>query len=256
MSKQKRIFIVHGWGGNPEEGIFPWLKSELQKKGFTVFSLSMPEPSNPQLDKWVNFLKQQIGVPNNKTILFGHSIGAQTILRYLEGLNEKEHIGGAVFLAGWAHLTDEAYEEENEKAIAKPWLETPLNWSKIKSRAGKFTAIFSADDSVVPISDAEIFKNNLGTKIIIENGKGHFDTDSGIKELPSALEAILEISEKRINTLTKILGVLLIVVGIFSLVTPFTPGSWLFFVGLGMLGFRMLFWKKIKKNLLNKASTK
>ena len=25
----KRVFIVHGWGGHPDEGWFPWLSSEL-----------------------------------------------------------------------------------------------------------------------------------------------------------------------------------------------------------------------------------
>jgi len=29
----KRVFIIHGWGGNPEEGWLPWLKKELEAKG-------------------------------------------------------------------------------------------------------------------------------------------------------------------------------------------------------------------------------
>ena len=44
----------------------------------------------------------------------------------------------------------------------------------------------------------------------------------------------------------KIIGILLIIIGLLALVTPFTPGSWLIFVGLEFLGFRMLFWDKIK----------
>src|SRR3989338_9637261 len=107
---QKRVFIIHGWDGYPEEGIFPWLKEELQNRGFTVSNPAMPEPLNPQIGTWVSFLKKQIGTPGKDTILIGHSIGAQTILRYLESLNESENIGGAVFLAGWTHLTKEAYE--------------------------------------------------------------------------------------------------------------------------------------------------
>ena len=26
----RRVFIIHGWGGYPEEGWFPWLKKELK----------------------------------------------------------------------------------------------------------------------------------------------------------------------------------------------------------------------------------
>ena len=110
---------------------------------------------------------------------------------------KNKKIGGAVFLAGWIHLTDKAYETKEDVKIAKPWLETPLNWNVIKSRTNKFTGIFSDDDPFVPISDAQIFENNLEAKIIIEHKKKHFGGNSGIKKLPSALCAILEIAEKK-----------------------------------------------------------
>ncbi len=190
----KRVFIIHGWDGSPEEGIFPWLKKELQNRGFAVFNPSMPDPLKPKIKIWVEFLKKQVGTPDENTILFGHSIGVQTILRYLESLPENTKIGGAVFMAGWVHLTDEAYEVEEDVEIAKPWLKTPLDWNKIKSHSNKFICIFSDNDPLVPISDAEIFKSELGAKIIIEHGKEHFSGDSGIKELPSALDSILKMS--------------------------------------------------------------
>jgi len=44
----------------------------------------------------------------------------------------------------------------------------------------------------------------------------------------------------------KTIGLLLIMIGLAALFTPFTPGSWLIFVGLELLGFRMVFWDKIK----------
>ncbi|MHC4265153.1 MAG: hypothetical protein ACYSUK_04380 [Planctomycetota bacterium] len=43
--------------------------------------------------------------------------------------------------------------------------------------------------------------------------------------------------------LKKIIGVILILIGLFALVTPFTPGSWLALIGLemlGLLGVRLL----------------
>ncbi len=48
------------------------------------------------------------------------------------------------------------------------------------------------------------------------------------------------------NTWKKIIGIVLIIIGFLSLITPFTPGSWLIFVGLGLLGIRLAFWEKIK----------
>lgn len=189
----KRVFIIHGWDGSPDEGIFPWLKKELEAKSFQVFNPAMPEPLNPQIDPWVKFLAEQVGIPDKDTIFFGHSIGSQTILRYLESLPEDIKVGGAVFLAPWVNLNPVAYETDEDLIIAKPWLETKLGWDKVKSHTNKFVAIFSDDDVLVPISDSKIFESELGAKIIIEHGKGHFSGDTGIKELSSALESVLKI---------------------------------------------------------------
>lgn len=42
-----------------------------------------------------------------------------------------------------------------------------------------------------------------------------------------------------------LIGVLCIVLGLLALVTPLTPGSWLVFVGLEFIGFRLALWHKI-----------
>jgi Ser-tRNA(Ala) deacylase AlaX len=112
----------------------------------------------------------------------------------LESLPKEAKIGGVVFLAGWVNLTDNANEVEEDKEIARPWIKTSIGWDKIKSHTRKFIGIFSDDDPLVPITDSKIFKNQLGAKIIVEHGKQHFSGSSGIKELPSALNAVLEIA--------------------------------------------------------------
>ncbi len=43
----------------------------------------------------------------------------------------------------------------------------------------------------------------------------------------------------------KILGVVLIMLGLFALLTPFSPGSWLALIGLELLGFSILLEKKL-----------
>lgn len=190
----KRVFIIHGWDGAPEEGVFPWLKSELEKKGFVVFNPAMPNPLEPRIEEWVPFLAEQVGTPDEDTYFVGHSIGAQTVLRYVASLSEGPSVGGAVFLAGWLNLTDAAYEDEDDREIGRPWRETPIDWENAKRRARKYVAIFSDDDPVVPFSDNEIFREKLGAEIIVEHGKEHFSGSTGIKALPSLLGAVLGIS--------------------------------------------------------------
>lgn len=46
------------------------------------------------------------------------------------------------------------------------------------------------------------------------------------------------------SIIKKVIGVILIIYGIFALVTPLTPGSWLALIGLELIGVRMLFFRK------------
>lgn len=193
MSTSKRVFLIHGWEGYPENCWFPWLKKELEKNSFEVTVPAMPHPKNPTIEDWVSHLASVVGEPDENTYLVGHSIGCQTILRYVEQLQKP--VGGVVCVAGFFRLLYLATEEE--KILAKPWLETPLDYNKIKSNANKIIAIFSDDDPDVDLGDKELFEKHLGAKTIVEHQKGHFSDDVGVKELPSALGAVLEIAEEK-----------------------------------------------------------
>jgi len=53
----------------------------------------------------------------------------------------------------------------------------------------------------------------------------------------------------------KIVGWLLVVIGFFALVTPLTPGGLLFFVGLEILGLRIILTEKIKCFFVRQKNT-
>jgi len=190
----KRVFIIHGWGGSPDGGWMPWLKEELEKKGFEVIAPQMPNTDYPKIDEWVGFLIKKVNEPDENTYFIGYSIGCQTILRYLEKLPKDKKISGALFVAGWFNLKPAAMEDKEDVEISKPWIETPIDYSKILEHTKNFTAIFSDNDPDVPIEDAELFKEKLGAKIIIQHNKGHFRGEDGIIELPVILEQLLKIT--------------------------------------------------------------
>ena len=168
----KRVFIIHGWGGYSEEGWFPWLKKELEKQNFLVKVPSMPDSNEPRIETWVTHLKEVVGNPDEETFLIGHSIGCQTILRYLESLNPKEKIGGAIFIAGWFNLV--LYESDEERRIAKPWIESKIDFEN---------------------DNALIFGEKLGIKNIkLEENKGHFSGSDGVTELPVVLNELLNMA--------------------------------------------------------------
>lgn len=190
---KKRVFIIHGWDGHPKEGWYPWLKKQLENKDFSVEVPEMPNPTEPVIEAWVSHLTKVVGEIDENTFFIGHSIGCQTILRYLENLPEKEKVGGAVFVAGWFSLTNLSGEEE--KRIAQPWLDTPINFARIKPHLNKGIAIFSDNDPLVPLDDQHTFQEKLGSDIVIQNQKGHFSGDDGITELPIALESVLKLAK-------------------------------------------------------------
>ena len=191
----KSVYIIHGWGGSPKEEIHKWLKSELEKNGFKVNALKMPNSETPRIEEWIPFLQKNIPVLDKQTYLVGHSIGCQAILRYLETLPKETKVRKVILIAPWINLLDTAYENpDEEKKIAKPWIETPINWEKCKSHTKHFTAIFSDNDFCVPLSDKEIFRKKLNAKIIVEHNKGHFTMEDNVDKVPSALSSILEIS--------------------------------------------------------------
>jgi len=192
----KRVIIVHGWDGYPEEGWFPWIKKELEAKGFEVFVPQLPDAGNPRIQKWVPALAKAVGTPEKQTYFVGHSMGCQTIARYLETLPEGVKVGGTVFVAGFfKHLTG-LEDDPDVRETDKHWLGTPISLEKVKSHLPKSIAIFSDDDPFVPLDNQDDFRNKLGSKIIIEHSKGHFSGSDGVTELPSALKAVLEITSQ------------------------------------------------------------
>ena len=194
INMKKRVFIIHGWDGYPEEGWFPWLKKELELRDFEVFVPAMPDPAKPKIENWIPFLSRLVGLPDQQTFFVGHSIGCQAIIRYLETLPEGTTIGGAVFVAGWYNLRSLQNETEEDKQIANPWINTPRDDNKIRKVVNKAVAIFSDNDPFVLPENQESWKEKVGAKIIIEHNKGHFSGSDGIAELPVVLESVLNLA--------------------------------------------------------------
>jgi hypothetical protein len=193
---KKRVVIVHGWDGTPTDGWFLWLTKELVSKGFEVVGPQLPDADEPRVERWVPALAQAVGTPDEQTYFIGHSMGCQTIARYLEFLPEGTKVGGAVFVAGFFKRLTGLEEEEGSEEIGRQWLEAPLDLSKVRSHLPKSIAIFSDNDPFVPLDNQDDFRNKLGSEIIIQKRMGHFSgSGDGILELPIALESLLKIAQ-------------------------------------------------------------
>ena len=191
----KRVFIIHGWEGYPGNNWAPWLKKNLEKKGFKVFTPAMLGTEKPVKSIWLKTIQDLIPDPDEDTYLVGHSMGCQAIQRYLENLSQGQKIGGAVFVAGW--INDPMWDgrSEEETKVIRDWFDTPKDYKKIKNHCKQFVSIFSTNDPFISKENWNEAEKELGAKVIILENKSHFDDDAGIKELPEAFEAILEMSK-------------------------------------------------------------
>lgn len=182
--------MVHGWGGFPDEGWRPWLKTALEEKGFEVLIPAMPATNNPVFSKWLTHLQKVVGTPDKDTYFIGHSLGCITVLRYLEALQPSEKVGGVIMVAGFGKdLIYEGYKQE-----LKSFFETPIKWDDIKSHCDKFFALYSKDDKWVDGKNLELFEEKLNAEIKLENGMKHYSGNDGIIELPLVLDKLLEMS--------------------------------------------------------------
>jgi hypothetical protein len=183
----KKVYIVHGWDFNSKMHWYPWLEAELKKKGFKVTAFDMPNTENPKIEEWVGYLEKKIKDVDEETYFVGHSIGSQTIMRFLEKLHKHKRIKGCVFVAPWFDLINLGPEEIR---IAHPWTSTKIDFSRVLDHCNNFLAIFSRDDPFVHLDQAEKFRENIGAKIIIKDKKGHFTEEDGVEKISEILEFI------------------------------------------------------------------
>jgi len=187
----KKFYIVHGWEGSPNEKQLIWLRDKLVESGYEAVNLEMPNTEEPEIKAWINKISESIEAPGEDIFLIGHSIGGQAVLRFTETLPENIKIGGLVLIAPWMKLDEATLEEEGEevRGIAKPWMETPIDFKKIKEISPINLAFFSDNDPYVDMDAKEIFEKEIGAKTFVIKGRGHFIESNGI-ELPEILEEI------------------------------------------------------------------
>jgi uncharacterized protein len=192
----KRAFIIHGYLSSPNEAWLPWLRCELEERGYLVSVPQMPHPDRPVISEWIDFITKLVGEPDGGTVLIGHSLGCQGVLRYLETVGAAgKSVAKTVLVAGifpTGMSPAEADMETGGDTALDPWFSSGLDAAKVRKAAGICTVILSDNDPYIGVERAKaIFRATLDPKIIIEPGHGHFNEDDRLVELPSALAAVI-----------------------------------------------------------------
>lgn len=186
-----KIYLVHCWDGTKNDGWYPWIDEKISNSDNKVIRFNMPNTESPKIEEWISELNKQVNKLNENTYFIGHSIGCQTIMRYLE-TKEITRIGGILFVAPWLDLLPEAVEDEESYNTAQPWINNPIDFEKIKQFTNNISCIFSNDDYFVSLDQEKEFRKKLSAKTIIVNNKGHISQDDNIYELQEILNLCKE----------------------------------------------------------------
>ena len=183
----KKVFMIHGFNGEPNGGWRPWLMGELAKNDIYACALPMPTPDVPVKSEWIKTINEAVGVPTKEIFLIGHSLGVPAILRYLEDLDKDSKIGGVVLVSGLAFvIKEDGYEQVNT------FLEGSFDFDHIKNVCNNFVIIHGDNDTNVPLSDAEELSKKLACDLIIIPNGGHLNGSAGCYKLPEALDSLLK----------------------------------------------------------------
>lgn len=166
-----RIFIVPRWGGTPTVEWYQWLKPQLEALDYSVHVMDMPDPSLPRLDTWPPALAAAIGSPDEKTHFIGHSVGCQTIMRYLASLPPGSRVGKVLCVAGWWTIDASVVWES-----IVPWIETPIDLEAIRSAAPEIHVLISDNDEFTSDHEANTraWQSKVNARVVVVPNEMHF----------------------------------------------------------------------------------
>jgi uncharacterized protein len=183
-----RLVVIPRWGGAPTDDFYPWLVRTLARDHAELFDsvevAQMPEHHAPDLDMWTAATRIAIGVAEQAvhTVIAGHSVGFQAVMRALAELEPGITVAAAVGIAPWFRI------DAPWRAIV-PWIETPFEVERVRTAARRIHALLSDDDPFTRdwAETRRELHERLGAQVRVVAGARHFN---GVAE-PEVLSELL-----------------------------------------------------------------
>lgn len=184
MKNNLQAVFIHGAYGSPQENWLPWLKTELERLGYTVVVPTFPTPEGQRPERWLPILDREVTQFDEHVIMVGHSIGVALILRKLEQLQQP--IRAAFLVSGFVgELGNPQFD-----TINAPFFRTPFNWDKIKRNCRRFFAYNGDNDPYVPLDKGRELARHLDIQLQIIKGGGHINEAAGFTRFERILQDI------------------------------------------------------------------
>lgn len=190
MNANCQVVLLHGSYGSPAVNWLPWLANQLQLEGVAVSVPRFPTPEGQNLKNWTEAFFQQVAPLHPRMVLVGHSMGAGMILRLLE--MAETPVLGCVLVGGWTGLLGSPEFDP----IIHSFFETPFDWHRIRSKAGKLNILHGDNDPYVPLGLGKKLAADLDMPLTVVPGGGHLNAEAGYREFPLLFKIVSEIIAK------------------------------------------------------------
>lgn len=191
MNSKPNIFIFHGTEGHPKENWFPWLKGELETKGYNVIVPQFPSPPvvAAKISEWFDVLKDYEQYINEDTVIVGHSLGGVFTLKVLEKL---EHPIKAAFFVGAPIGIRPILNYDRDNSFSG----FDFDWNTVINHAKNFVVYQSDDDPYVGLDNGKELAKHLGVELSFIPNAGHFNQEAGYTEFTDLRDKLFGILDK------------------------------------------------------------
>jgi uncharacterized protein len=174
----RRLIIIPRWSGTPASDWYPWITAELaamRPRPFDpVAAAAMPNPSLPTIPAWTGRVRELLGddpAELARTVIVGHSVGCQAVLRALAELPEGVQVAGALCVAGW-FWTDSPWDS------LIPWIDTPFDLARAQQAASNRIVVIMSDNDPHTAdwrANSAAWQERLGAEAVLVPGGQHFN---------------------------------------------------------------------------------
>ncbi len=176
--------IIHGSFSSPFSNWIPYLKKEIENKGFEVYTPDFPSGVGFQnYTNWEKLLKYYIetGILTENTTIYAHSIAPIFVCKFL--VKNKIKIKKLISVCGFNNYLgiNEEYDAVNESMYFD-------NLKDVKNYCNDIICLYSNNDPYVKYEAEKEFADTIADKqFMIENG-GHLNSESGYTNFEQLLE--------------------------------------------------------------------
>ena len=155
VKDDSRFVILVARESSPNDHFYPWLASELKKRGYEVEIPDLPNPAAPNDEEQADYVEKHCKL-DERTVLVGHSMGGVIALRLLE---RGHKVRRAVFVAT---AVSGKFLDGKKRPTVTAACKKGFDFEKIKRNAKMFMVVPDTKDPILPVSDAETLAKNLG----------------------------------------------------------------------------------------------